>query len=227
MKKINKRAAIWLCAAATVAALGLCACSSGDAGSQDGAAEGDAAVETVGIVNAENPDAASLLAVPTHPEGMFTSEIEANATCMQSACHDADELVEDGVGVLMDADSLTVANPHANHQYLDCVDCHSVSEQPVLYCNSCHEFTLAEGWANPLEGAAELTYEFDASGAYEFDYAASGRDATELPAEATDGPTGLQKQAEALGLTVEEYVAQMTAQFAAAFASGAGGASAA
>ncbi len=172
---------ILLCALAFVAlVVGISACSPSTTAKDDG---GGGA-----LVSRDNAHASSILANPSHSDGIFTEEnITSPATCTQSACHTPEELVNDGAGLLVDLDSGTVSNPHSNHQYLQCTDCHSVSDQSTLYCNSCHEFTLSDGWSNPEMDAAELGYEFDVSNSDLPSYADSGRDVESVPEEVLNG----------------------------------------
>ncbi len=194
-KRFDKRHLILLFTAVLVVSLfAIVACSpSGDEAEGDGA-EAASSNEMTQIVSADEADPSSLIAVPTHPEGTFTEDnVQSEAVC--STCHTQEDLVANGEGLLVDPDAGTVANPHSNHQYLECYDCHSVGGQSVLYCNSCHEFALPEGWANPEEGGAELGYEFDVSNSELCTYAESGRDVEPLPEGATDGQADLQDQA--------------------------------
>mgnify|MGYP001436858331 CR=1 FL=1 len=63
-------------------------------------------------------------------------------------CHDYDKVVastenwggEDGV------------NPHSSHQgELECTNCHSAHGTSTLYCNSCHNWKLPDGWTKPTK----------------------------------------------------------------------------
>ena len=147
MRSISKKLSVWAVGILIVALFGMMACTNSGAGTggSDAAADGTA-------LSADGADPTSIMAVPAHAENGFTAESVAQvSTC--ATCHPYDSLVAAGDGKLVDPDSGTVANPHANHQYLDCTDCHSVQDQSVLYCNSCHEFALAEGWATPETNA--------------------------------------------------------------------------
>lgn len=74
------------------------------------------------------------------------------AMCTGPGCHDMAEVVEstrnwggqDGV------------NPHDSHQgyALDCSSCHAAHGQSYMYCNTCHDFEVPQGWAEPASSAA-------------------------------------------------------------------------
>lgn len=71
--------------------------------------------------------------------------------CASNGCHDFDEVVaatqnwggEEGV------------NPHESHQgrAIDCSNCHGVHGESVMYCNTCHEYEVPEGWVSPQRAA--------------------------------------------------------------------------
>lgn len=75
--------------------------------------------------------------------------------CATSGCHDLEEVAaatenwggEEGV------------NPHDSHQGygLDCSSCHTAHGQSYLYCNTCHDFEVPEGWAVPTSTTAAGT----------------------------------------------------------------------
>lgn len=47
-------------------------------------------------------------------------------------------------------------NPHDSHQgyALDCSSCHSAHGQSMMYCNTCHDYQVPEGWAQPARSQA-------------------------------------------------------------------------
>ncbi len=71
--------------------------------------------------------------------------------CTANGCHDFDEVVaatenwggQEGV------------NPHESHQghAIDCSNCHGVHQQSVMYCNTCLDYEVPEGWAQPQRAA--------------------------------------------------------------------------
>ena len=67
--------------------------------------------------------------------------------CLQ--CHDYDKVIQATAnynGGKHDGASGTF-NPHASHQGdLECGTCHSVHGTPKLYCTSCHNAEVPEGW---------------------------------------------------------------------------------
>ncbi len=223
MSKVSQKLSVWAIALAMVAMLGLAACSGSNTESSSTDSEAPAAAEVEEVaLSAEGADPSSIMAVSSHSANEFTNVTVAQvSTC--ATCHPYDTLVAAGEGLLVDMDSGTVANPHSNHQYLDCTDCHSATEQSVLYCNSCHEFALAEGWANPTTNAAQCAYEFDVSGLDLPPYSETGRDMTVLPPEELNGVA----QMEANPTLAQEMMASFMASamgpeaFAAAVAAGA------
>lgn len=41
-------------------------------------------------------------------------------------------------------------NPHSSHQgELECTNCHNAHGTSTLYCNTCHNWELPDGWENP------------------------------------------------------------------------------
>ncbi|MGV8084196.1 MAG: cytochrome c3 family protein [Coriobacteriia bacterium] len=63
--------------------------------------------------------------------------------CLQSGCHDNDDIVE----ATVDWGGDEGVNPHDSHQgQLDCYNCHSVHHTSVMYCNQCHNWEVPEGW---------------------------------------------------------------------------------
>lgn len=72
--------------------------------------------------------------------------------CATADCHDLGEVVaatenwggEEGV------------NPHDSHQGygLDCSSCHTAHGQSYMYCNTCHDYEVPEGWAAPVRSQA-------------------------------------------------------------------------
>lgn len=79
------------------------------------------------------------------------------AMCAKSDCHNFDEIVlatqnwggEEGV------------NPHDSHQGygLDCSSCHSAHGQSMMYCNTCHDFEVPDGWAEPVKTVSAIQAE--------------------------------------------------------------------
>ena len=67
--------------------------------------------------------------------------------CATAGCHDWDEVV----AATEDWGGRTGANPHKSHQgeAIDCSDCHSVHGQSNMYCNTCHNWEVPQGWTSP------------------------------------------------------------------------------
>lgn len=83
--------------------------------------------------------------------------------CLKSGCHDFDliQAATDNWG------GKEGVNPHYSHQFyggsqinpvenasenafaMDCSWCHSSHGQSVMYCNTCHDFTVPSGWVSP------------------------------------------------------------------------------
>lgn len=69
--------------------------------------------------------------------------------CTGSGCHNFDQVVsttEDWGGEIG-------VNPHNSHQgyALDCSSCHTVHGQSIMYCNTCHDYEVPEGWMTPTQ----------------------------------------------------------------------------
>lgn len=91
------------------------------------------------------------------------------STCAQQNCHDFESVV----ATTSDWGGETGVNPHYSHQFyadenssgflaqnpaayaMDCSYCHSSHGTSRLWCNSCHDFEVPEGWTSPgKEGEA-------------------------------------------------------------------------
>lgn len=85
--------------------------------------------------------------VATHPSAI-PGEL-GTATCL--SCHDYAALADDFESKPMNEGGKVVFNPHAGHVAFECTDCHSLTEDPVLRCNSCHYIDVPEGWYNSTD----------------------------------------------------------------------------
>lgn len=145
-----KRATIgFACAFAFAAMLGLAACSAQAPSSE---ASDEAPAPEAAIDLADTAGNSPYCLVSTHPQQLSG---EPNTDyCL--TCHDYEKLAADSAKSPLDEGGKTVFNPHAGHVDFECVDCHSVSEAPVLQCNSCHYITGGEGWTDPEDGAKAM-----------------------------------------------------------------------
>lgn len=70
--------------------------------------------------------------------------------CTRAGCHDFDEVV----AATADWAGEAGVNPHSSHQgvAIDCSNCHGAHGQSYMYCNTCHDYEVPEGWASPAAG---------------------------------------------------------------------------
>ncbi len=65
---------------------------------------------------------------------------------MCTECHDYEKVT----ALTVDFGGDSGVNPHASHNgKLDCTSCHRMHNENIMWCNSCHNFELPEGWVNP------------------------------------------------------------------------------
>ena len=87
-------------------------------------------------------------------DGMLaTVGVRADAAmCTGSGCHDMAEVA----GATQNWGGEEGANPHDSHQgyALDCSSCHTAHGQSIMYCNTCHDFEVPQGWAEPASSTA-------------------------------------------------------------------------
>lgn len=67
--------------------------------------------------------------------------------CATSGCHDLDRVV----AATQDWGGQPGVNPHSSHQgeAIDCSNCHGVHGSSNMYCNTCHDYKVPDGWENP------------------------------------------------------------------------------
>lgn len=67
--------------------------------------------------------------------------------CATAGCHDMDEVIASTA----DWGGEAGVNPHDSHQgrAIDCSNCHVAHGQSMMYCNTCHDYAVPEGWASP------------------------------------------------------------------------------
>lgn len=72
--------------------------------------------------------------------------------CAASGCHDYAEVV----AATADWGGEAGVNPHESHQgyELDCSSCHVEHAQSIMYCNTCHDYEVPQGWAEPARAGA-------------------------------------------------------------------------
>ena len=91
----------------------------------------------------------------TDEAGMLTKVgVRSDAKmCATSGCHDYNDVI----AATENWGGREGVNPHDSHQgyELDCSNCHSEHGQSIMYCNTCHDYEVPEGWANPASDAAE------------------------------------------------------------------------
>lgn len=78
------------------------------------------------------------------------------AMCATPNCHNISEVV----AATENWGGQQGVNPHDSHQgyALDCSSCHTAHGQSYMYCNTCHDYEVPEGWAEPTSSApASLT----------------------------------------------------------------------
>lgn len=85
--------------------------------------------------------------------------------CLNDACHhvnDAGEALLAREDLARETADMGERNPHvveANHQILECSDCHKAHRAPVMACSRCHDDAeIPEGWLS-AEEAAQLSAE--------------------------------------------------------------------
>lgn len=67
------------------------------------------------------------------------------AFCASSGCHDMDKVIAS----TQDWGGVQGVNPHSNHQgSLDCSNCHSAHGTSNMYCNTCHDWEVPQGWTS-------------------------------------------------------------------------------
>lgn len=69
--------------------------------------------------------------------------------CAGAGCHDFDEVA----AATEDWGGKAGVNPHDSHQgyALDCSSCHTAHGQSYMYCNTCHDYEVPDGWAVPVK----------------------------------------------------------------------------
>ena len=67
--------------------------------------------------------------------------------CAKSGCHEW----ADVVAATQDWGGEAGVNPHKSHQgeAIDCSNCHSAHGTSNLFCNTCHDYRLPDGWQSP------------------------------------------------------------------------------
>lgn len=71
-----------------------------------------------------------------------------SAMCTKSGCHDFQEVK----AATQDWGGQAGVNPHSSHQgeAIDCSNCHVAHGTSYMYCNTCHDYEVPEGWSNPV-----------------------------------------------------------------------------
>ena len=66
------------------------------------------------------------------------------AFCAKSGCHDWDAVV----AATQDWGGDEGVNPHQSHQgeAIDCSNCHVAHGTSYMYCNTCHDYKIPDGW---------------------------------------------------------------------------------
>ncbi len=66
--------------------------------------------------------------------------------CATSGCHNWSDVV----AATEDWGGQPGVNPHLSHQgeAIDCSNCHSAHGQSNMYCNTCHDYQVPEGWTS-------------------------------------------------------------------------------
>lgn len=69
------------------------------------------------------------------------------AFCAKSGCHDWDAVV----AATQDWGGDQGVNPHQSHQgeAIDCSNCHVAHGTSYMYCNTCHDYKIPDGWQQP------------------------------------------------------------------------------
>lgn len=69
------------------------------------------------------------------------------AFCAKSGCHDWDDVVV----ATQDWGGAVGVNPHKSHQgeAIDCSNCHIAHGPSYMYCNTCHDYAVPDGWEQP------------------------------------------------------------------------------
>ncbi|MEG1246722.1 MAG: cytochrome c3 family protein [Gordonibacter sp.] len=70
--------------------------------------------------------------------------------CAKSGCHDWDVVV----AATQDWGGDAGVNPHRSHQgeAIDCSNCHVAHGSSYMYCNTCHDYAVPDGWQQPNRG---------------------------------------------------------------------------
>ncbi|MEG0071442.1 MAG: cytochrome c3 family protein [Raoultibacter sp.] len=67
------------------------------------------------------------------------------AFCASSGCHDMAKVTAS----TQDWGGVAGVNPHNSHQgQLDCSNCHSVHGTSNMFCNTCHDWKVPQGWTS-------------------------------------------------------------------------------
>ena len=71
--------------------------------------------------------------------------------CATPECHDFSEVI----AATEDWGGQAGVNPHTSHQgtAIDCSNCHGAHGQSNMYCNTCHDYEVPEGWSSPARNA--------------------------------------------------------------------------
>ncbi|MDO4291436.1 MAG: cytochrome c3 family protein [Eggerthellaceae bacterium] len=74
------------------------------------------------------------------------------AMCATSGCHDWPETV----AATENWGGEAGVNPHESHQgyALDCSSCHTEHGASIMYCNTCHDYEVPDGWTAPAKASA-------------------------------------------------------------------------
>lgn len=90
----------------------------------------------------------------TEENGMLsTVGVRSDAKmCATSGCHDLEEVV----AATENWGGEAGVNPHESHQgyAIDCGNCHGVHGTSYLYCNTCHDYEVPDGWIDPSDNRA-------------------------------------------------------------------------
>ena len=76
-------------------------------------------------------------------------------TCVKSGCHNWDDVVS----ATENWGGNSGVNPHRSHQgeAIDCSNCHGMHTQSMMYCNTCHDFKVPDGWATPTKTSSSAS----------------------------------------------------------------------
>ncbi len=69
------------------------------------------------------------------------------AFCAKSGCHDWEAVVT----ATQNWGGEVGVNPHNSHQgeAIDCSNCHAAHGTSYMYCNTCHDYEVPDGWQQP------------------------------------------------------------------------------